>query len=588
MALVLARQSGEIVLNGDHGEGGGQILRSGVALAAAVVAEKGNLAINCQYCHSSVEKSKHAGIPSANVCMNCHKAVSEGKNTGTAEIAKIYAAVGWDPAKQEYTGKEEPIRWVKVHNLPDHAFFSHAQHVAVHAAQRRRLHCADARVAQHSPRRAVEERARLDVLDHDALRSVERGAAGRGAVRPDDGEEVREVGGEAVVRREAQRSRRGLEELQRSARRAGQHERGGEDLVETLLQRRAGARAAPADRHEPGQRLVVERELHAGLGLGRDVESRADDAAHGAVGLVQRHRAHQDLRAPAVTELELDGLAEHGTSGATGALHRQVGGRDDAAVAADAEQVGAFGRRSARRQVAAGRAEDRVGGGVPHDDVARRVAPEPHRDRQRRQHRLELRGARSGEILGCLASSDLPLECARALVDAQQRVTQQDRDGRDARGDRGEQAHRYGVEREPRGVRERLRHEDRRAEDDGGEDRGHGPRRSAEDGGDQHAQEVRRPAQIAAELRDEDAARERRRDRAGEADRGAGDVRARREHDGHEPRQPRAGARRESVERRTKRSHRSGVPARTALARSAGCVPGSPLCRSRSSRKGVR
>lgn len=94
-------------------------------------ADKGNLAINCQYCHSSVEKSKHAGIPSANVCMNCHKAVSEGRKTGTAEIAKIYAAVGWDPAKQEYTGKEEPIRWVKVHNLPDHAFFSHAQHVAV-------------------------------------------------------------------------------------------------------------------------------------------------------------------------------------------------------------------------------------------------------------------------------------------------------------------------------------------------------------------------------------------------------------------------------------------------------------------------
>lgn len=90
-----------------------------------------NLAINCQYCHSGAEKSKHAGIPSTNVCMNCHKSVDTGKKTGTAEIAKIYAAVGWDPATQSYTGKEEPIRWVKVHNLPDHVFFSHAQHVAV-------------------------------------------------------------------------------------------------------------------------------------------------------------------------------------------------------------------------------------------------------------------------------------------------------------------------------------------------------------------------------------------------------------------------------------------------------------------------
>ncbi|MCC6937306.1 MAG: c-type cytochrome [Flavobacteriales bacterium] len=93
--------------------------------------DQGNLAINCQYCHSGAEKSKHAGIPSANVCMNCHKAVDTGRNTGKTEIAKIYAATGWDPGKMAFTGKEQPIRWIKVHNLPDLAFFSHAQHVAV-------------------------------------------------------------------------------------------------------------------------------------------------------------------------------------------------------------------------------------------------------------------------------------------------------------------------------------------------------------------------------------------------------------------------------------------------------------------------
>lgn len=90
-----------------------------------------NLAINCQYCHSGASKSKHAGIPSANVCMNCHLATDQGPKTGTAEIAKIYEAVGWDPEKREYTGKERPIKWNKVHNLPDHVYFSHEQHVRV-------------------------------------------------------------------------------------------------------------------------------------------------------------------------------------------------------------------------------------------------------------------------------------------------------------------------------------------------------------------------------------------------------------------------------------------------------------------------
>ncbi len=87
--------------------------------------------INCVYCHSGVEKSRHAGIPSANVCMNCHKGVSEGKTTGKAEIAKIYDAIGWNPETQTYSGEEKPIKWVKVHNLPDHAYFNHSQHIVV-------------------------------------------------------------------------------------------------------------------------------------------------------------------------------------------------------------------------------------------------------------------------------------------------------------------------------------------------------------------------------------------------------------------------------------------------------------------------
>lgn len=88
--------------------------------------------VACVYCHHSAQKSKHAGIPSANICMNCHQGIQEGQNAeGTAEIQKIYEAVGWDPDAMAYTGEEKPIKWVKVHNLPDHAYFNHAQHYVV-------------------------------------------------------------------------------------------------------------------------------------------------------------------------------------------------------------------------------------------------------------------------------------------------------------------------------------------------------------------------------------------------------------------------------------------------------------------------
>jgi cytochrome c2 len=91
----------------------------------------GDLGIDCKYCHNAVTKSKHATIPTVNVCMNCHKSVNEGTVTGTEEIAKIYNAAGWDPDLNAYTGDTKPIKWVKVHNLPDHVYFNHSQHVEV-------------------------------------------------------------------------------------------------------------------------------------------------------------------------------------------------------------------------------------------------------------------------------------------------------------------------------------------------------------------------------------------------------------------------------------------------------------------------
>ncbi|MFN8776319.1 MAG: cytochrome c3 family protein [Flavobacteriales bacterium] len=89
--------------------------------------------IDCQYCHSAAAESKHAGIPSANVCMNCHKGIKEGPVSGKKEIAKIYEAIGFDPATGTYIEnyEQKPIEWNKVHNLPDHVYFNHSQHVTV-------------------------------------------------------------------------------------------------------------------------------------------------------------------------------------------------------------------------------------------------------------------------------------------------------------------------------------------------------------------------------------------------------------------------------------------------------------------------
>lgn len=92
----------------------------------------GDNEIACQYCHNSVEKSRHAGLPTVNICMNCHKGIQKGPKYQEKEIAKIYEAAGFDPQKGTYDKtKESPLTWIKVHNLPDHVYFNHSQHVVV-------------------------------------------------------------------------------------------------------------------------------------------------------------------------------------------------------------------------------------------------------------------------------------------------------------------------------------------------------------------------------------------------------------------------------------------------------------------------
>lgn len=87
--------------------------------------------IECQYCHTGVEKSRHASIPGTQICMNCHKAVQEGPKYGKEEIAKIYNYSGWDPEQSKFVREPKNIEWVKIHNLPDHVYFNHSQHVKV-------------------------------------------------------------------------------------------------------------------------------------------------------------------------------------------------------------------------------------------------------------------------------------------------------------------------------------------------------------------------------------------------------------------------------------------------------------------------
>lgn len=99
--------------------------------------------IQCQYCHSGAWKSKNATIPSLNICMNCHKYVqATEKYNGeiSPEISKIYAALDYSPETQKYGDNPRPIEWVRIHNLPDLAYFNHSQHVKVAGIKCQKCH----------------------------------------------------------------------------------------------------------------------------------------------------------------------------------------------------------------------------------------------------------------------------------------------------------------------------------------------------------------------------------------------------------------------------------------------------------------
>ena len=109
--------------------------------------------ISCLYCHSNAMDSRHATVPPLNVCMNCHAAINDYTKgpklyredgtevDGTHEIQKLYAYVGYDPKTGKYnTEYAKPVEWTKIHNLPDHVFFSHAQHTKAGQVQCQTCH----------------------------------------------------------------------------------------------------------------------------------------------------------------------------------------------------------------------------------------------------------------------------------------------------------------------------------------------------------------------------------------------------------------------------------------------------------------
>ena len=150
--LVLFSVGGFYTINGAIGLGRQQNYQPEQPIFYSHKVHAGTNQISCLYCHGAAQDSKQASIPSVNVCMNCHKGIAkyEGPDQlvrengtavdGTAEIEKLYAYAGWNSTTKTYNPDNnkdgipdgaKPIEWIKVHNLPDHVYFNHSQHIKV-------------------------------------------------------------------------------------------------------------------------------------------------------------------------------------------------------------------------------------------------------------------------------------------------------------------------------------------------------------------------------------------------------------------------------------------------------------------------
>ena len=149
LGLVLSTISLLSLLGNVHLPGNDQGYSPEQPIAYSHRLHAGELEIPCLYCHSGAEKSRHAGVPSANVCMNCHKFVtaplldvraeeklaeSEGRKARpvvSPELAKLYDALGLDEnLKPDPARTPRPVEWIRVHRVPDYVYFDHRPHVS--------------------------------------------------------------------------------------------------------------------------------------------------------------------------------------------------------------------------------------------------------------------------------------------------------------------------------------------------------------------------------------------------------------------------------------------------------------------------
>src|SRR5690349_1865105 len=121
VTFIVAALGFKAVINGLYGIGIQQGYAPKQPIAFSHKIHAGQYEIDCKYCHTGVTKGKNATIPSVNICMNCHNQIKSGTLTGENEIGKIVRAFN----------ENKPIKWVRVHNLPDLAYFNHSQHVVV-------------------------------------------------------------------------------------------------------------------------------------------------------------------------------------------------------------------------------------------------------------------------------------------------------------------------------------------------------------------------------------------------------------------------------------------------------------------------
>jgi mono/diheme cytochrome c family protein len=127
MVFIVVSLGFKAVINGLYSVGIQQGYAPKQPIAFSHKLHAGAYEIDCKYCHVGTIKGKSATIPSINICMNCHNAVK----TESPQIQKLWAAADWQPETKTYGPNQKPIEWVRIHNLPDLAYFNHAQHVVV-------------------------------------------------------------------------------------------------------------------------------------------------------------------------------------------------------------------------------------------------------------------------------------------------------------------------------------------------------------------------------------------------------------------------------------------------------------------------